>query len=232
VPSGSVLILPGGFGEARFKGFDFELICVELDPTRVKKILGRSGPAAHGALTPKFGVNDLHILALLSNMAAEVAEGCPGGKLYAEALSLSLVAYLEGRFSTKKNGRNRPQRRFSERQTRLLVDCIHADLANELNLSILAKLVEMSPRQFFRAFANTFACTPHRYVLIKRVARAKELLSAGLPLVEIAFNLGFAGQSHFTHVFQRTTGISPGRFRRMCSTARSGVGLSDPWAMY
>jgi AraC family transcriptional regulator len=211
-----VLIFPSGFGEARFSydQSDFELICVELDPIRVAKFLGREGPAADGTLTPQFGLVDAHIAALLTSMAAEVAEGCLAGTLYGQSLSLTLAAYLEGRFAANKVDRKRIERRFSEPQVRQLVDYIHANLAYDLNLPHLAELVDMSPRQFFRLFANTFGCTPHRYVMKERVARAKDLLSAGLSLVEIAHTLGFASQSHFNAVFQSTTGTSPGRFRR------------------
>ena len=216
-PAGSVLIFPSGFGEAQFEQSDFELICVELDPTRVAKFLGRKGPAADGALSPKLGVEDSQISALLTNMAAEVAAGCCAGELYGESLSLTLAAYLEGRFSTKDCCQNQHQRRFSEHQVRLLVDHIRANLANDLNLPFLAELIDMSPRQFFRIFASTFGCTPHRYVMKERLARAQGLLSAGLSLIEIASALGFASQSHFTHAFQKNTGTSPGRFRRLQS---------------
>jgi AraC-like DNA-binding protein len=48
----------------------------------------------------------------------------------------------------------------------------------------------------------------------QRVARAKELISKGQPLVEIAAELGFASQSHFSGVFRKVTGVSPGRFRQ------------------
>jgi AraC family transcriptional regulator len=216
-PAGSVLIFPSGFGEARFSydQSDFELICVELDPIRVAKFLGREGPAADGTLTPQFGLEDAHIAALLTSMAAEVAEGCLAGTLYGQSLSLTLAAYLEGRFAANKVDRKRIERRFSEPQVRQLVDYIHANLAYDLNLPHLAELVDMSPRQFFRLFANTFGCTPHRYVMKERVARAKDLLSAGLSLVEIAHTLGFASQSHFSDVFRKATGASPGRFRLM-----------------
>jgi AraC family transcriptional regulator len=213
VPAGSVLIFPSGFAEAKFEQSDFELICVELDPHRVAKFLGRRGPAADGALNPRFGLEDSQIRALLTNMAAEVAEGCRGGNLYGESLSLTLAAYLEGRFSKGQACRGGPQRRFSEDQTRLLVDYIRANLAVDLNLSSLAELLDISPRQFFRMFANTLGCTPHRYVMKERVARASELLAAKWTLAELADALGFASQSHFSNVFQKTTGMSPGRFR-------------------
>jgi AraC family transcriptional regulator len=146
-------------------------------------------------------------------MAAEVAQGCPAGKLYGESLSLTLAAYLEGRFSAKQLNRKPVAPRLSNPETRSLVEYIRANLGSELTLTHLASLVDMSPRQFFRLFSNTFGCTPHRYVMNERVARAKEFLSAGFLLVEIAHTLGFASQSHFTDVFRKATGESPGRFR-------------------
>jgi AraC family transcriptional regulator len=147
-------------------------------------------------------------------MAAEVAEGCRAGRLYGESLSLSLAAYLEGRFAANKAERKRAERCFSQSQVRRLVDYIHANLGNDLSLLNLANLVDMSPRQVFRLFANTFECTPHRFVMKERVARGKELLSAGLSLAEIAHTLGFASQSHFSDVFRKTTGAPPSRFRQ------------------
>jgi AraC family transcriptional regulator len=207
------MIFPSGFREARFSYDDSQLICVELDPLRAARFFGRGG-LADGALTPQFGLEDAHIGALLASMAAEVAEGCPAGNLYGESLSLSLAAYLEGRFAANKIERKEVQREFSEPQVRQLRDYIGANLACTLDLLQLADLVDMSPRHFFRVFANTFASTPHRYVTKERVVRAKALLSAGLSLAEIAQTLGFASQSHFGDVFRKVTGVSPGRFRQ------------------
>jgi AraC family transcriptional regulator len=215
--AGNVLIFPSGFGEARFSYHqsEFEVTCVELDPTLVTKFLERIGPAADGALIPQFALEDAHIGALLRSMAAEVAEGCSAGKLYGQSLSLTLAAYLEGRFSADTVlDRKHIERRFSGRQIRRLVEYIRANLSEDLNLFQLANLVDISPRQFFRLFSNTFGSTPHRYLMNEKVARAKELLGAGLLLVEIAATLGFANQSHFTHVFRKATGMSPGRFRQ------------------
>jgi AraC family transcriptional regulator len=212
-PAGTALIFPSGFREARFCYDDSELICVELDPLRAARFFGQGGPA-NDALTPQFCLKDAHINALLTSMAAEVAEGCPTGVLYGESLSLSLAAYLEGRFGANKAERKHVRRGFSEPQVRQLNDYIRANLACDLDLLHLADVVDMSPRQFFRMFASTFASTPHRYITNERVIRAKALLSAGLSLAEIAQTLGFASQSHFGDVFRKVTGESPGRFRQ------------------
>jgi AraC family transcriptional regulator len=103
---------------------------------------------------------------------------------------------------------------FSNAQVRRLTDYIQANLDCALNASDLANLVQLRPRQFSRMFSSTFGTTPHRYIMRERVARAKNLLSKGRPLVEIACDLGFASQSHFSCTFHKAIGVSPGRFRQ------------------
>ena len=211
--AGSVCIFPSGFDETNFSltGSKFEAIAVELDPARLERFAGCQSAA--GALTPQIVVEDTQIAALLTIMASEVAEGCPNGPLYGESLSLALASYLSGRFSVK--GREgKPLRKFSEVEALRVMDYIHANLQRALNIFELAELIQLSPRQFIRIFSNTFGTTPHRYIINKRVALAKELIAKGRLLVEIAVKLGFASQSHFSGVFRKVTGMSPGQFRQ------------------
>ena len=53
--------------------------------------------------------------------------------------------------------------------------------------------------------------TPHRWLTIRRVDKAKTLLrqSATLSLAQIGLACGFADQSHFTHVFTAVVGAAP-----------------------
>ena len=68
---------------------------------------------------------------------------------------------------------------------------------------------------FERAFRQTTGMPPHQWLTKHRVERAKALLSLGsLELAEIAEACGFADQSHFTRVFSRCEGVTPGRWRR------------------
>jgi AraC-like DNA-binding protein len=57
---------------------------------------------------------------------------------------------------------------------------------------------------------------PHRWIMKRRIARAKKLLiDGGLDLVQIALTCGFFDQSHFTRTFGRSEGHSPGKWRRL-----------------
>ena len=56
---------------------------------------------------------------------------------------------------------------------------------------------------------------PHQWLVEARCIRAKQLLLEGrLGLAEIALDVGFCDQAHFTRTFARTVGTSPGAWRR------------------
>ena len=65
-------------------------------------------------------------------------------------------------------------------------------------------------------FKQATGVAPYRWLTKQRVERAKELLQdPGRELADIAQRCGFVDQSHFTRVFSRSEGYSPGRWRRL-----------------
>jgi AraC-like DNA-binding protein len=72
---------------------------------------------------------------------------------------------------------------------------------------------------FARSFKATMGLTPHHFVINRRQDRAVELLSiSSESLADIATLCGFSDQSHFCRVFKRALGLSPGTWRRCCTT--------------
>ncbi len=58
-------------------------------------------------------------------------------------------------------------------------------------------------------FKASFGIAPHRYVVERRIARAKHRLAEGRDgLADIALACGFASQSHFTRSFRQATGTT------------------------
>ena len=79
----------------------------------------------------------------------------------------------------------------------------------EIPLSKLAAIAELSPSYFCRAFKKQLGITPHAYQNALRVARAKTLLEAGQSAADVALEVGFYDQSHLIRHFKRFLGTTP-----------------------
>lgn len=109
---------------------------------------------------------------------------------------------------------------WQERRAKELLD---ADLSGDVSLGRLAVECGLSIRHFTRAFRQSVGIPPHRYLLKRRVEQARKLLAdPALPLLDVALACGFADQSHFTRIFSASVGMSPGAWRRLRLSSRSG----------
>ena len=91
---------------------------------------------------------------------------------------------------------------------------IAENLDGNLELAELAETVEMNIFHFARMFKQATGFAPHQFVVGRRIARAKELLTeTKMPLVEICLEVGIQSQNHFTTLFRRHTGHTPKKFR-------------------
>jgi AraC-like DNA-binding protein len=107
------------------------------------------------------------------------------------------------------------QRGLSRGSLKRLEEYVEANIDSALDIDELAAVVRMSPSHFARSFSRSAGLTPHRYVIQCRVAKARELLAAtDLALTDIALNVGFSDQSHFSRRFQELVGVPPGAYRR------------------
>jgi AraC-like DNA-binding protein len=79
----------------------------------------------------------------------------------------------------------------------------------------LARFVYLSSSCFRRAFKRSFGIPPHRYLVQRRIERAKELLaSSALSIGQIGIALGFSQTGSFSATFRHVTGITPTDYRR------------------
>jgi len=95
-------------------------------------------------------------------------------------------------------------------------DFINVNLAHDLSIAEIAHECGLSSGYFARAFKRSTGVPPYLWLTKMRVERAKELLKDPCcELADIALLCGFVDQSHFTRVFSRSEGYSPGRWRRL-----------------
>jgi transcriptional regulator GlxA family with amidase domain len=101
-------------------------------------------------------------------------------------------------------------------QLRRTYNFIEAHLDGDPSISDLAKECGLSASHFARAFRQSCGVSPHRWLLRRRVERAKRLLLEGEQgLAQIALACGFVDQSHLTRVFARSEGHTPAKWRRL-----------------
>lgn len=86
-------------------------------------------------------------------------------------------------------------------------------------LESLARTAGVHRVHLAREFHRRFGCTVGHYARQRRIEFACErLLGSSESLSRIAFETGFADQSHFTNTFRRLVGMTPGVFRERFGT--------------
>jgi AraC family transcriptional regulator len=140
--------------------------------------------------------------------------------LFTDHVFLAMVTHLAVTYGGLKTGDQHTQaatkhRLLSPIEERRVTSRLLDDLAGDTSLSELAALCGRSRSHFIRAFKQSTGMPPHRWLLMQRVKRAKDLLcKTNAPIAEIALACGFSDQSHLTRVFSKAFNVSPGAWRR------------------
>jgi len=91
---------------------------------------------------------------------------------------------------------------------------IQDNLGRPITLPEIAGTVNMSHYHFSHLFKKYYGCSPYEYLILERINRAKYLLkTTGLPVKEIAQQVGYPNASTFSSVFSAKVGLSPTAFR-------------------
>jgi AraC family transcriptional regulator len=189
------------------------IMVLQLDNSKLQHIAPDYVHTIEQSLEPAQVANDHRLAMLLAAMCDEVKGGCPSGRLYGESLSLALLAYMSGAYSSPRPSEGRAHC-LSPAQKRSILAHIRANAAGNVTVSELSALANMSPSHFTRVFKASFGISPYRYVMQERIEEARNMLaSTRLSSSQISSALGFASQSHFVKVFRQFAGVTPKQFR-------------------
>ena len=126
-----------------------------------------------------------------------------------EALILEMVA-LAARLESVERAGGRPPGWLGRAR-----DLVHARYREKLRVEDVAAAVGVHPAHLARTFRARFHVPLGTYIRRLRVEwAAREVAESGESLSAIAARAGFADQSHFTRVFRRHVGVTPGSYRR------------------
>jgi AraC family transcriptional regulator len=170
----------------------------------------------HGG-TVRLEPQDVFCDPLISQIAATAADEIQGGfadGILADALNTALAVRVIRRFVDRSTMKLEPSNGLSRERLQRVRDYIETHLDDRLTLTVLAEVACLSPYHFSRSFKQAVGIGPQRYVMRRRLERAKTLMRrTRQPLAAIAQETGFADQSHLTSIFRRETGLTPARYR-------------------
>lgn len=161
---------------------------------------------------------DPTVEALLCSLQPALQHPHEATTLFLDHVSMALAAHLCGTYGTLSRVTPLGVGGLSALHLQRCLMRIEDELDSDITLEMLAGETGLSNRHFTRLFVRSMGMPPHRYLLERRVARARQLLGEPqLSLSEVAQACGFADQSHFTRVFSCAMGKSPGAYRRAVS---------------
>lgn len=115
-------------------------------------------------------------------------------------------------------GRREAKRRcwaLSKWRMKRLEEYLAANIEQRISLDEMAAAAGLSKMHFAAQFRAATGFRPHEYLLFRRIERAKAIMTAtNMPLVEVAFSVGFNAQAHFSTVFKRFTGKAPAQWKQ------------------
>ena len=116
---------------------------------------------------------------------------------------------------------------LSTLQMRRATELLEAHLDGKIGLQQVADACQLSISHFARAFKQTFRRPPYKWLLERRVDKARDLMiNSRLPIADIAAQCGFADQSALNRSFKRIHGVTPAIWRRRTTRGRIGPASS------
>ncbi len=149
---------------------------------------------------------------MLATLLVEELAHPSGHPAHAEHLVASMVTGLLD-FTT---GPERASGRLTQAQMNRLTALVASRPDCRVSLPEMAACVGLSESWFAFAFKQTTGKTPLQWQMARRVELCQDLLrSTDLSIAQIAAQMGFSDQAHFTKSFRQVVGQTPAAWRRM-----------------
>jgi len=219
VPPGSLWVSPSADPITLRLKSTLRYLRVSIDPLHLGRLINPlPDDLSPVRLRRTYAVQSPQIAHLMLALRAEADDQNPGGLATVEAVTTALGYQLIREAGIEHPRPRRVHGGLSAVAKRRVLELIDAALDSKLTVELLAHEVGLSPAHFARAFKETLGRPPHQYLLQLRLARARRLLeTTAATLSDIAQRTGFADQAHFTRLFKRLFGRTPGSIARPLS---------------
>lgn len=112
-----------------------------------------------------------------------------------------------------------PGRKCDHAAIRRTCDFLQAHSDRQVTSAELERVSGLDRFTLARQFRVSLGTSPHRYLVMRRLERARGMIGSGSSLVDVALETGFADQAHFTRHFKKAHGMTPGRWAALSGKA-------------
>lgn len=92
---------------------------------------------------------------------------------------------------------------------------IEKHFSENISLSELSAYTGFSKYYFIRLFTREKGISPYSYIESVKMVEAKKLLKTEISIIDVAYQLGFSSQSHFTNFFKKYAGVTPKQYKKL-----------------
>lgn len=194
-----------------------------------KNIIGTNAEGFSNEL----GLLQSDVQTILTSLIQEYKENRPGRTLLIDHLREHLAILLIRHYGQDRQSLLSlyPQP-LTESQLRFqpVIEFMHENLSDKLNIDQMAELTQMNRFHFIRAFKQAFDHSPYDFLTELRITQAKRLLvQTKISANEIGRQCGFFSASRFSAAFRQNSGLTPSAYRNFQSHDNPVLDkLSDP----
>ena len=176
---------------------------------------------------PQHGIEDPFLARVCMALKEETEQNGVSGRLYSESLAKCLAVHLTRRYARGLKPAGGPEKPggLAPQAMRRAIEFINLQLSEDFSVAEIAAEMGLSPGHFTRLFKRSMGVPPYQYALSRRIEAAKQrMLEGKLSLAQIALDVGFYDQAHFSRHFKRVNGITPVEFLRQIRAGKYGNG--------
>ncbi len=208
--------------DVRLQRIDEHSETIDLYPdadllTLVADACGGGLPSLRGSIDSS--TRELALVPGLLGIATRLRAVCVGGEPLTDIEASALSAAFIGELIALQGGSTAGSRsgpRLDRAKLSRVFEYIEDNLDSRITLDELCSHCNLSLFRFAHEFRRMTGLPPARFVINRRIDRAKlRLKSTDQPVRNIATSLGFENISHFRRQFTRLVGVRPGEFRRI-----------------
>ncbi|MEO1183911.1 MAG: AraC family transcriptional regulator [Cyanobacteria bacterium J06636_27] len=215
VSKGDVAIIPANVNHRASWKQEVEFLLLAIKPKLINEIAQKIGIAEPVTILPHFACQDV----LLYGIGLSLLYECQQWDTcltYTNSMLQTAVIHLLRKYSNiRANIDEETINEQTEYKLKQALQYIDSNLDRNLPLDEVARNVNISKYYFCRLFSQYIGVSPYRYLLQRRIAKAKLLIQQNpeAKMADIALECGFKSQSHFNRQFRNLTGTTPCNYR-------------------